>query len=244
MKKKRKTILRVLYSLISLFLIIVTIIFSAFNSYANSVINSSSVNDFTKHDGYLSFDEIPPYIINAFVCIEDETFWTNNGYNLKSMARGIYVSVSSGGDNIQGGSTITQQLIKNTYLTQEQSIVRKVKELFIAVKFNDKYTKKQIMEFYINNCYYANNCYTIESASLLYFGLKPADLTLSQSAYLCAIPNSPTAFNPLKNPKAAIKRRDLILEKMLERGCITQKEYNEAIAEEITINTSDIPTTK
>ena len=155
------------------------------------------------------------------------------------MARGIYVSISSGGDNIQGGSTITQQLIKNTYLTQEQSVVRKVKELFIAVKFNDKYTKKQIMEFYVNNCYYANNCYTVESASLLYFGLKPADLTLSQSAYLCAIPNSPTAFNPLKNPKAAIKRRDLILEKMLERGCITQKEYNEAIAEEIIIVTGD-----
>ena len=237
MKKKRKAILRVLYSLISLFLIIVTIVFSVFNSFANSVINSSSVNDFTKHDGYLTYDNIPLNIVNAFVCIEDETFWTNNGYNLKSMARGIYVSVSSGGDNIQGGSTITQQLIKNTYLTQEQSIVRKVKELFIAAKFNDKYTKKQIIEFYINNCYYSNNCYTIESASLLYFGLKPADLTLSQSAYLCAIPNSPTAFNPLKNPKAAIKRRDLILEKMLERGCITQKEYNEAIAEEITINT-------
>lgn len=244
MKKKRKTILRVLYSLISLFLIIVTIIFSAFNSYANSVINSSSVDDFTKHDGYLSFDEIPSHIVDAFVCIEDETFWTNNGYNLKSMARGIYVSISSGGDNIQGGSTITQQLIKNIYLTQEQSILRKIKEFFIAAKFNDKYTKKQTIEFYINNCYYANNCYTIESASLLYFGLTPAELSLSQSAYLCAIPNSPTAFNPLKNPKAAIKRRDLILEKMLERGCISQKEYNEAIAEEIIVNIPNIPTTK
>lgn len=236
MKKKRKAILRVLYSLISLFLILITIIFFAFNSYANSVISSSSVNDFTKHDGYLSFDEIPSNIVDAFVCVEDETFWTNNGYNLKSMARGVYISISSGGDNIQGGSTITQQLIKNIYLTQEQSVLRKIKEFFIAAKFNDKYTKKQTIEFYVNNCYYANNCYTIRNASLLYFGLEPAELSLSQSAYLCAIPNSPTAFDPLKNPTAALKRRDLILEKMLEKGCITQKQYNEAIAEEIILS--------
>lgn len=235
MKKKKKAFFRVLYSLIALFLIIITIVFSAFNSFANSVIEKSSINDFTKHNGYLTYDEIPTYVVDAFVCIEDQSFWTNRGYEVKGILRSVYTFISSGGETIQGGSTITQQLIKNIYLTQDRSVIRKVKEIFIAEKINDKYTKKQIMEFYINNAYYGNNCYTIESASLLYFGVSSAELTLSQSAYLCAIPNSPTAYNPFKNPKAAVKRRDNILEKMLEKGCISQKEYNEAIAEEIVI---------
>lgn len=218
-----------------MFCIGLIVIFSAFSLYANSVVKKSTYDDFKTHPDYLTFEEIPTDVINAYVSIEDNTFWTNSGFDSKSILRGLAVTICSGGKNIQGGSSITQQLVKNIYLTQERTIMRKIKEVFIAAKITKKYTKKEIIEFYVNNCYYANDCYTIQSAALLYFDMPISDLTLSQCTYLCAIPNSPTKYNPLKDASAAIPRRNKILKKMFERGEITEKEYNQAINEKIII---------
>lgn len=187
---------------------------------------------------YLSYSDIPQDVINAFIAVEDRTFWDNPGFDIKGIVRVCLNYVKTDGDEVHGASTITQQLARNTFLTREVSIERKAKEILISKYMTDKYTKQQIMEYYVNDICYSNGIYGIEAASLAYFNKHSSDLTLSQTAYLCAIPNSPTMYNPYVNPDRAISRRDKILSDMLEMGYITKREYSEAIAEEITIEKS------
>ena len=184
---------------------------------------------------YLNYEDIPTEAINAFIAIEDRTFWDNPGIDTKGMIRVVKNLMQSSGDEVHGASTITQQLARNIFLTKEVSIERKVKEILISLKLTKKYTKEQIMEFYVNNIYYANQFYGLEAADHGYFSKKANELSLSQIAYLCAIPNSPEYYNPYKHPERAIDRRDKILRDMLEEGFISQEEYDKAIKEEISI---------
>lgn len=184
---------------------------------------------------YLPYDEIPKDAVNAFVAIEDRTFWTNSGIDLKGIIRvGLNYFVSDG-SQVHGASTITQQLARNRFLTREVSIERKAKEILLSLDLTKKYTKEQIMEFYINDISFANTYYGLQAAARGYFGKDAKDLTLSQTAYLCAIPNSPTFYNPYKNPENALKRRDKILKDMLAMGAITQEQYTQALNEKITV---------
>ena len=184
---------------------------------------------------YLKYEDIPRDAVNAFIAVEDRNFWTNNGYDMKGIFRVAVTYLKSQGSLIHGASTITQQLARKIYLTNEVSIARKVKEIMIATELTKKYTKKQIMEFYVNNCCFANNIYGIEAAADAYFRISASELTLSQAAYLCAIPNRPTYYNPYTDPERAIERRDKILQDMHECGYITESELTEALSEEITI---------
>ena len=138
----------------------------------------------------------------------------------------------------QGGSTITQQLARNIYLTHTVRWERKVEEIFIAIALENKYSKDEILEFYINNIYYANGYYGIQAASRGYFGKDADELTLSETAFLCAIPNSPSLYDPLTSGENTLKRRDLILENMYKDGKISQEEYEEALAEDIVLTNS------
>lgn len=187
---------------------------------------------------YLTYDDIPQNVIDAFVAVEDRTFWDNPGFDIKGIARVCINYVKTDGDEVHGASTITQQLARNTFLTREVSIERKAKEILISKYMTEKYTKQQIMEYYVNDICYSNGIYGIEAASLAYFSKHANDLTLSQTAYLCAIPNSPTLYNPYADPERAIPRRDKILNDMLEMGYITQREFNSAISESIVIEKS------
>lgn len=129
---------------------------------------------------------------------------------------------------VRGGSTITQQLIRNIYLSYEKSIERKAKEIFIALQLEKKYTKRQILEFYLNNVNYANGYYGIASAAKGYFNKKVAELSLEEAAFLTAIPNNPTYYNPLNNIKHTVKRKNLILQLMFDQGYISEEEYLKA----------------
>lgn len=191
-----------------------------------------------KDTSYLSYDEIPEEVIDSFIAIEDRTFWTNSGVDLKGILRVAINYVKSGGDEVHGASTITQQLVRKVYISSEVTIERKIKEICYALELNKKYNKKQIMEFYVNNIYYANGYYGIEAASKGYFNKTASELTISQTAYLCAIPNSPTYYDPVKNPDNALTRRDKILKDMLDIDYITENEYNVATAEKIVLDTT------
>ncbi|PXV93265.1 membrane peptidoglycan carboxypeptidase [Lachnotalea glycerini] len=191
-----------------------------------------------KDTNYLSYDEIPEDVVNAFIAIEDRTFWTNSGVDLKGIIRVAYNYVKSRGEEMHGASTITQQLVRKVYISSEVTIERKLKEMCYALELNKRYSKKQIMEYYVNNIYYANGFYGIEAAAKGYFNKSASELTISQKAYLCAIPNSPTYYDPIKNPENALARRDKILNDMKELNYITKSEYNEAVSEEIVLNTS------
>ena len=182
---------------------------------------------------YLSFDDIPKDVIHAFVSVEDRTFWENSGVDTKGIARVVINYVRSGGKTAHGASTITQQLARNIFLSHEKSLERKVKEIFIAQEMTKKYSKEQIMEFYCNICCFANAIYGIEDASQKYLGKPASELSLSEAAYLCSIPNRPEYYDPFDDPTTALTRRDKILGDMLECGYITQEECDEAMAEEI-----------
>ena len=183
---------------------------------------------------YLVYDEIPEDAINAFVAIEDRTFWTNKGYEVKAMVRAA-LSILSDKEISQGGSTITQQLCKVVFLNNEKTLERKIKEIFLAKDLTEKYSKKQIMEWYVNYCCFANNIYGLKDAAESYFRKDVKDLTLSEICCLCSIPNSPEYYDPWKNPDHALNRRDQILNAMYDLEMITKEEYKNALKEKITV---------
>ena len=197
------------------------------------------------HNGnktYLYYEEIPENVLNAFIAIEDRNFWEHPGIDLKAIARVGIQYVKSGGKEKHGGSTITQQLVRNVFITKEVTLDRKIKEICYALEMEKKYNKEEIIEFYINNIFFWNNCYGIEAAANFYFSKSADELTLSEAAYLCAIPNSPSYYDPLKDARTAIPRRNKILKDMYELGMIDNAAYHHAIVEEICLQIDESPT--
>lgn len=184
---------------------------------------------------YVSYSDIPQAVKDAFVVMEDKKFFSHNGIDYPSIVRAIIANRQS--EEIeQGASTITQQLVRNVYLTQEVSYERKITELFAARELEKKYSKEQILEFYINNIYFANGYYGIEAAAQGYFNKSVSELTLSQMVLLTAIPNNPNRYDPVNNMDNALKRRDLILLKMYEDNKINTVNYHGALGETITLD--------
>lgn len=177
---------------------------------------------------YVKYDDIPVNVINAVVAIEDRRYWQHHGVDWRSTSKAAYNYLANGGDSSRGGSTITQQLVKNQYLSFEKSIERKAKEIFLALQMEKRYTKEQILEFYLNNINYGNGYYGIKSASDGYFG-KPLDtLELEEIAFLCAIPNNPSLYDPFEHIENTTKRRNIILSEMFSQGYISEMEYLKA----------------
>lgn len=183
---------------------------------------------------YLEFEDIPAYATAAMVSIEDKKFYRHNGIDVKAILRAAKAMVENG-EVTQGGSTITQQLARNIFLNQDIKWERKVEEMFMAVELEKVYSKDKILEFYMNNIYFGNGYYGIQAASKGYFNTEVKNLSLSQIAFLCAIPNNPSLYNPVEKLDNTIKRRDRILYNMMEDGKIGQQTYDEAVAESITL---------
>ncbi len=184
---------------------------------------------------FLTYEEIPEDVIDAFVSVEDRTFWTNSGVDYKGIVRVILNYVRTRGSVVEGASTITQQLSRTVFLSSEKTLDRKIEEIFIAREITKHYTKEEIMTFYCNTCCFANGIYGVEDAANKYFDCSINELDLSETAYICAIPNRPEYYNPLKEPENALSRRNKILEDMVECGYITETACREAEAETITV---------
>ena len=189
----------------------------------------------TKKADYVKYADIPQNFVNCMVSIEDKKFYKHNGVDLKAIVRAAK-SIIKNKRITQGGSTITMQLARNIYLDTNKNWQRKVKEMFIAMELEKKYSKNDIMEFYLNNVNFMNGYYGIQAACHGYFNCELSDLDMSQTAFLCAIPNSPTYYDPINNKDHTLTRRNLILKNLREDGKITQQEYESAINEEITLN--------
>lgn len=185
---------------------------------------------------YLPFSKIPQYVKDAFISVEDKRFYEHNGIDYKSLLRASIALIKNNGEITQGGSTITQQLVKLTYLSSEQTYTRKIKEILIAKALEKKFTKEQILEFYINNIYFNNNAYGINAASYKYFNKDISQLSLAEITFLCAIPNNPTLYDPITNKNNTIERQHKILKDMLETNSISKEEYTKAIKQEIVLN--------
>ena len=173
-------------------------------------------------------------IKNATVAIEDSEFYQHGGIRISSIIRGtIWAKLT--GKKVQGGSTITQQLIKNTLLNSEVTITRKIKEWILAIKMEGVMDKKTILALYLNEVPYGGSVYGIEEGAKSFFGKNPTDLTLAESAYLAAIPNAPTYYSPYgKNKDKLNERKNLVLKRELDLKFITEKDYNQAINEKVT----------
>ena len=181
----------------------------------------------------ISFDKIPKHLQHAFISIEDNRFYEHGGIDYRGTLRALVTNITGG--DVQGGSTITQQLAKNAFLTQERTITRKIKEAFLAKQLENKYTKDEILDMYLNRIYFGQGAYGIESASLYYFNKHAKDLDLAESAILAAIPKSPNFYNPFENPKASTERQHLVLDQMVKFGYITQAECDKAKAEKVNL---------
>ncbi len=186
---------------------------------------------------YLNIEEMPENVTAAMISIEDKKFYSHSGVDYKAIIRAGLAMIKNK-EVTQGGSTITQQLARCIFLSQEKTWQRKMEEIFIATELERKYSKDQILEFYLNNIYFGNGFYGIQAASRGYFSADVENLNLSQIAYLCAIPNNPTLYDPYTNSDNTIKRRNRILENMAEDGKITRAACQLAKAEDITLNPS------
>lgn len=184
----------------------------------------------------VSIDKIPKHVQQAFIAIEDNRFYEHSGIDYRGTARALVSTLS--GREVQGGSTITQQLAKNAFLTQERSIIRKIKEAFIAKELEHKYTKDEILTMYLNQIYFGQGAYGIESASLYYFGKHVQNLDISEAATLAAIPKSPNYYNPFENPKESKNRQELVIDQMVKYGFISADSAAKAKAKKMVYSTS------
>lgn len=184
---------------------------------------------------FVTIDQISPNMINALVSTEDKRFYDHHGFDPMGFLRATFGLLLNRGRVTGGGSTITQQLAKNAFLTQDQTFLRKAKELFLSFELEKKYSKDQILEMYLNNAYFGNGAYGIENASLRYFGKSAKDLTISEAAVLTGSLKAPNVYNPIDDMEATVKRRATVLQLMVTNGKITQEEADKAGAEVITV---------
>lgn len=209
----------------------------AFSSNLTSIIYDKKGTPITSMSAqkdcyYLTSDNIPYMVKLAFVTTEDRKFYEHKGIDYKAIVRAS-LSFLKNREITQGGSTITQQLSRNIFLSHEVTFDRKIKEIFIAGMLEDTYSKEELLEFYINNIYFGNGFYGIQSAAKGYFDKSITQLSLSQMIFLCAIPNNPTLYDPFTNMEAALARRDRILLQMYEQQNIDRDMYEQACGEAI-----------
>lgn len=179
--------------------------------------------------------EVSPYMQNAVVAIEDDRFYYHHGIDLRAILRAAYRDLLAR-RIVEGGSTITQQLVRNLYLSQTRTFTRKINEVLLTLKFESVYTKKEILGMYLNTIYYGQNAYGVEVAAETYYGKSARSLTLAQSAMLAGIIRNPSTYNPFNNLSASTSRRNLVLDKLVVQGYITKKQADEAKAERVVLN--------
>ena len=187
------------------------------------------------HYQYMDINHISMNLQNGYIAQEDRRFKNHNGVDWIATFRAGLALIKHGGEVTQGGSTITQQVIKNTYLTQERTFTRKIVEILLAPELEKKYSKADIMEFYCNTNFYGHRCYGVEAASLYYFGKHAEDLAPEEAAVLIGISNSPSAYDPVSHPDASKNKRDDVLKSMNEVGYLSNEDYEKAVSSPLKI---------
>ena len=177
----------------------------------------------------VALSQVPKSTIDAFISTEDKRFYTHDGFDFKRIVKSLFTNLKSGSFK-QGASTISQQLIKNTHLSQEKTLKRKLQEWKLTRALERAYTKDEILEKYLNVIYFGHNCFGLDRAAKFYFDKSVNELSLADSAILAGLVKSPNHFSPFKNATACQKRKKTVLSLMLKNGVITQKEFDEALA--------------
>ncbi|MGE4589374.1 MAG: transglycosylase domain-containing protein [Acidaminococcaceae bacterium] len=179
-----------------------------------------AVQEKVTKDYWIEIAKIPPTLLQAVVAIEDHRFYEHSGVDIDGIFRALLANIQAD-EIVQGGSTITQQLVKNTLLSSTQSVERKTLEIFLALISEASYSKDDILEMYLNSAYFGAGAYGVTQAANVYFAKTPEELTLAESATLAGLLNAPSALNPYQNPEDCKSRRNLVLKTMAKRGMIT-----------------------
>ena len=194
-------------------------------------INMEEVIDpLRKDSNWIKLADIPKNMQNAIIAIEDHKFYEHEGISPESILRAVLANIKEG-EVAQGGSTLTQQFVKNTFLTHEQTMQRKIEEAILSLVLENKYSKDEILEMYLNTTYFGAGATGIHQASKVYFGKHASRLNLEESAVLAALPYAPSALNPLEHPIECKQRQMLVLNAMAKHGFITQDVADETKAE-------------
>lgn len=183
-----------------------------------------------EQEEYTKLSDIPSIYKNAVISVEDHRFYKHCGIDIISIIRAAFNDIRTK-SFVEGGSTITQQLAKNMYFTQEKKITRKIAEVFMAREVEKNYNKDEILELYINTIYYGNGYYNIKSASLGYFGKLPKDLNSGECIMLAGIPNAPSLYNPKVSVELATQRQKQVIQKMIKYGNLSEGEADKILNE-------------
>jgi penicillin-binding protein 1A len=186
---------------------------------------------------------IPAYLKAALVATEDRKFYSHSGVDLKGILRAIIRDIRAG-EFVEGASTITQQLSKTLFLTPQKTLVRKIKEAMLAFQLERRYTKNEILEFYLNQVYFGSGAYGVESAARLFFGKSVKDLDLAECATIAGMPKAPSRYSPLVNSELAIKRRNTVLKQMCDTGIITASAFQQTLKKGLNLKSQNKNSTK
>lgn len=193
---------------------------------------SDKVEEIRDKENYTSLEELPKIYLDAVLAVEDHRFYRHGGFDIIATLRALINDIRAM-SFVEGGSTISQQLAKNLYFTQEKELTRKVAEVFMSFSIEKNYTKDEILELYLNSIYFGDGYYCVWDASQGYFGKAPKDMDAYESTLLAGIPNAPSAYAPTKSPQLARERQMQVLKKMVKRDFITQDEAVQIAEKEI-----------
>ena len=207
-------------------------VYQGYDLYKKAIAETS-INDKiekikTENENYVKFEDLPEEYINAIVAVEDRRFYIHNGVDLISIARAVITDIKTM-SLAEGGSTITQQLAKNTYFTQRKEVTRKIAEIFMAFEYEKVCTKEEILELYVNTIYFGDGYYCIYDAAKGYFDKEAKDMDMYECTLIAGIPNAPSVYAPTKNPELAKQRQAQVLLKMIDCNYITKEEANRVL---------------
>ena len=232
MKKVIKKILFIVFILViiavSIGLIVVQSGYDMYKEALEQVSLNDKIESIREKDNYTKIEDVPQIYIDAVISVEDHRFYNHNGIDLIAIARATINDIKEW-DFVEGGSTITQQLAKNIYFTQEKKITRKIAEVFMAFDIEKNYEKDEILELYLNTSYYGDGYYTIKDACKGYFDKELNKMTDYECILLAGIPNAPSIYTPTKNPELAKQRQKQVMNKMIEYNYLTQEEADEIL---------------
>lgn len=231
MKILKKTILVIIVISISIGLLVIGNGHDMYKNAIKQVPLEEKVASIREKDNYTKIEELPQMYINAVISVEDHRFYKHNGIDIIAIGRAALHDIKAM-SFVEGGSTITQQLSKNIYFTQEKKITRKVAEVFMSFEIEKNYDKDEILELYLNTSYFGDGYYTVKEAVKGYFGKELNEMTDYECILLAGIPNAPSVYSLTKNPELAKQRQRQVMNKMIKYGYLTEDKANEIVNQE------------
>lgn len=228
MKKFLKTIFLLILVITSIALLFVGNGYKMYKEAIEEVSIEDKIKKIKEQENYIEISDLPQIYINAVLSVEDHRFYKHCGIDLIAISRAAINDIKAR-DFVEGGSTITQQLAKNIYFTQDKKIQRKIAEVFMAFKIENKCEKDEILELYLNTSYFGDGYKNIKEASLGYFGKEPSKMTDYEAIMLAGIPNAPSVYSPSKNIELAKQRQKQVINKMIEYKYLTQNEADKIL---------------